>query len=320
MPEIMAALSAFVIYQIDLLFFLFIVPFQVLVLAAGKSNIKFLKSVSVFLLFFVIQKIATKMTERSLAEAGMILIMLAGLYIVNFIFVSGRRILALYLFGAVSSIVLLPVLLNWFKSPEVNEAFITLVRAYNESLLESSQGGLDENSLYLYGEKFLKVVKFLFLSSFSIMLQSVILLNWYFGHSIDERIKKEKSMQLRLSNFRLPEWFIWTLFVPVTLILFISVLRNAGFMDEGGWFLFTIINLALVSAEIISIQGVAIILHRYLKGKRTSSNLIGLIILGFMIPAVNIVLMILLPGLGILENWITLRKTEGVKNDESNPL
>ncbi len=132
------------------------------------------------------------------------------------------------------------------------------------------------------------------------------------GRFVDER------KDMGIMYFRIPGWFVYPF-----LGLWACVLAF-HFVDVPVQLLLAIMNLAMMASAIYGLQGFSIVyfnLKKRLENLRAIRLFFVFAILMFFFVGANLILWFGLPLLGVLENWIVLRKRkQGVYTNEDHSL
>jgi len=205
-------------------------------------------------------------------------------------------IVLVYLSGSVDGIVAAQV--------ELLQSLLTAVNATEDEILALTDLAM---RIFLSG----------FLFGFFILLVG----NWWVGtrFALRERFalrgSNEVAERLRsfsIVRFRMPVVMVWVVIAAWGAVL-LSMLVDVG------WLSFVILNLAFLTLAMYSIQGLAVIWHlldrRKVSRVRRISLAVGLVI-GLLIPGLNIVFLLGLPGLGISEVWVNYHRFERDGDDK----
>ncbi|ADN02257.1 hypothetical protein STHERM_c13160 [Spirochaeta thermophila DSM 6192] len=134
-------------------------------------------------------------------------------------------------------------------------------------------------------------------SSLVVWYMVILAGNWYFGWLLSH---PGRSL---LAGFRAPAWFLWWF-----LLSFAGFLLER-FVDLPLGLAFAVRNAFAMGLVIYGVQGVGVLsFHlRRLFPRGGSVALIGLCVVSLLIPGMNLLVGVLLPGLGIAEYWLVLR-------------
>lgn len=143
----------------------------------------------------------------------------------------------------------------------------------------------------------------------------VLLVNWWFGTRLAFRgrnsVSSEHAVAIRLAQFqlgtfRLPVNLIWLLIGSWGGVLLSMVV-------ELEWFAYVLWNLALVALGFYGVQGLALLWYflqrrRLPRGARLGVALALIVVL--LMPGINLIVLIGLPGLGASEIWVNYHRFE----------
>ena len=109
-----------------------------------------------------------------------------------------------------------------------------------------------------------------------------------------------------LGAYRVPHPGLWVFLISWSAIL-LDLVVGIGFLRYVAW------NFGMVMLVLYGVQGVGVVRH-WLVSRGVSGWLrvalgVGLILTLFW-PGVNLIVMILVPGIGVSETWIQYRKSE----------
>ncbi|MCR5731456.1 MAG: hypothetical protein K6G51_00730 [Sphaerochaetaceae bacterium] len=151
-----------------------------------------------------------------------------------------------------------------------------------------------------------------------VALSSLVSISNAFLASISARYFYDDEKDKRIMFFRIPSWFIYPFLGLWACIL------SFNFVEVPASVLVAVMNLALFTMVIYGLQGFAIV---YFNLKKRYENLrvirlfLLMSLLMLLFVGANLILWIGLPLLGVLENWIPLRKRkQGVYTNEDHSL
>jgi hypothetical protein len=126
---------------------------------------------------------------------------------------------------------------------------------------------------------------------------------------------RERLRTFRVVRFRLPVAAVWVLIAAWAAVLG-SVLLDLGWLDFAIW------NLAFLALAVYAIQGLAILWHLLERRKVRRGTRIGIavaLVVGLLVPGLNLVFLLGVPGLGISEVWVDYHRFErSGEEDEGN--
>jgi len=150
----------------------------------------------------------------------------------------------------------------------------------------------------------ISIVKKSFLLVFAVQFG----MSFGFAWELYKRRGDRRSESL-LTAVKLPEWMIWPFLISWVLVL-LDILFKLGGITLIGW------NIGLVLALCYMLNGLALYQHIVqAKRNRTVSGFkLSLLVLLFQfVPVVNILVLVLLTGLGVSELWISYNRNNEVK-------
>jgi hypothetical protein len=137
------------------------------------------------------------------------------------------------------------------------------------------------------------------------MMMAVMGFAFYVVLSFQSR-GSEEPFVVRFSRIRLPEYGIWAFLGGWTLVL-VLMLAKGGYLPRA-----LTIQCALSISMLYAIQGFAIILFHLVKRNlihRAGRLGFMVVILMFLVPGLNLLVVFALPLLGVTETWIAYRRT-----------
>lgn len=320
---IILVFSSIVLYQFDVLYILFIIPLHIIGLVKDKKTTLYavctVSAVIFFEEFFRLNGIEVKENWLLLSIGFFTPISLLIASAIYFAFTDLRKVFRFCISlspAAVGGFFLLQayqkheelalLLKNLFG--EFYYSFMTNGNSVNNSIVDSNQTLLLTEQLETIVQLSESLIQRGFLPMVMILLGVSIMLS----EIISQR--KLQVKKLSLTNFRLPEIFLWPSLVLWAVMLIDTV---TGFQN----ILIIIWNLGLCCLVLYAVQGVSIIYFigekKRVGGGRRSVVLILLLLL---FPGMNVLVMIIIPILGISELWVKYRLEQDLKEslDEDN--
>lgn len=267
----------------------------------------------VLFFIFVFAVISTRKIENGTLRGTLLLLemvvpalLMTGLAAVNahneYIHRNLYKLLAATIITGLVSIVIIVLMMR-------SEAYINFIKDQMDLMLEAfSQAFTTEGTAgMMFGgmfttERIFEMARKILLRNYLFLYFMMLVGNWRAGTAIGKRSIGESVTPF--SGFSLPDFFIWPLLISWTGVLFDSLI-GAGFLSYIFW------NSGLVFLFLYGLQGFAIIRHLFEKYSvsRGLRFLFGFgVVILFMIPGLNFLLLIGIPGLGVSELWIKLRK------------
>ncbi len=310
----LVSLSLF-LYKVGLLFFLFLVPLQVIYEKRGLKQL--LYSCAVFIgasILFALSSISRLETRDVsgilfLLEIGIPGLFILGIVLVNSTVFPWKR--NLYkLLGSVGAAALISIPLILYVSRNegftsfFNNQFRQMMNLFN--LQVTGEGSFEASVMdrMFQTEEFLAFLRDMVFKNYVFIFFTILSANWWLGSSIVRRYRG--LARFSVVTFRNPDIFIWPLLISWALVL-VDTVAGIGPLSYLFW------NSALICLFLFGLQGVGIVKHLFARyhvprGLRLLLSFI-LIIVTFL-PGVNIVVFIGIPGLGVSELWIKYRKLE----------
>ena len=321
------ALVAVLFFRFGLLLLVFLIPIQISWVRRGERA--GLLSSGIFLGALALLKVVDYLRIRSMLDgsgSGMGLLFLdivlpvaflAGLYLLNTprltirVAEGVRELNVVERFGAAvltAAIIYVPTIVLVYLSGSVDgivaaqvellRSLLTVVNATEEEILAMT-----------------KLVIRIFLSGFVFGFFIMLVGSWWVGTKLALRERfalqgpnevAERLRSFSITQFRLPVVMIWVVIAAWGAAL-LSMLVDVG------WLSFVIWNLALLTLAMYAIQGLAVIWHLLDRRKVARVRRLGLavaLIIGLLIPGLNLVFLLGLPGLGISEVWVNYHRFE----------
>jgi hypothetical protein len=299
-------------YKLGIFFLLFLVPLQVLYVRRGLTTQLYSFGIVLFFIF-LFAVISTRKIENGTLRGTLLLLemvvpalLMTGLAVVNahneYIHRNLYKLLAATIITGLVSIVIIVLMVR-------SEAYINFIKDQMDLMLEAfSQAFTTEGTAgMMFGgmlttERIFEMARKILLRNYLFLYFMMLVGNWRAGTAIGKRSIGESVTPF--SGFSLPDFFIWPLLISWTGVLFDSLI-GTGFFSYIFW------NSGLVFLFLYGLQGFAIIRHLFEKYSvsRGLRFLFGFgVVILFMIPGLNFLLIIGIPGLGVSELWIKLRK------------
>ncbi len=216
---------------------------------------------------------------------------------------DGHRLLYRYLASSLFGVVASVVIVIWFSS--ATEAMIRVDTLMNESFrtlfaqFSGSQVPYEGTVNLLY-----RTMVMMLGAVLAPMTMILVGFASYVALSFQSRGSEEPFIA-SFSRTRLPENLIWPFLGSWTLVLF-CILIKSGYVA-----LALSIQIALSVSVLYAVQGFAIILFHLVKrglAHRAGRLVFMAVILIFLVPGLNLLVVFALPLLGVTETWITYRR------------
>ncbi len=318
-------LASVLMFRFGLLRLLFLVPIQLVWIRRGEQAA--ISSSAVTLLGIAAASAASVMQVSAVAggaralvvlDVVFVLAMLAGLFTMNSPRVrvqvgegsreltTAERAIATVLLGAA---LLGPVLL-WISRGATADQLIAVQVELIRPLLEATGATTDE--VWALTELVVGAILSGVLFGFLLLVAA----NWWVGMLVAFRTRlrlpagnpvMERLSSYAPAQFVLPAWFVWALIVA-----WAGVLGSIVFDFQGLSYVFW--NAGFVTLALYAMQGISILLHfaeRRKLARGTRMMFAAGLVLGLLIPGLNIVIGLGLPGLGVSEMWVDFHRLKG---------
>ena len=299
---VFAAVASFLIFQLSLFFYLFTIPVFYMGRKYGWHTSLVLAAV---LLAAVTVQLVVKMRgfEDSQLKGFIVIyglsypvMLLAGTAVVTVF--SGRSLYKMLAATALFAAAGIPAILIFSGNDHV-VSFLKEQIAYVTGIIlgnESSLASMDLKSSDLMN--MVKVIAFRdFIAAYFYLLAGC----WYLSDLFFA--KRQKTGGFSFENFDFPDWFVWILIVSLSGVL-------ADHLFTLGWAGYISWNAALIMMLMYGIKGVGLIsflLKKYNVTKQKRRSLIMILFILFLIPGLNLVVLLGIPGFGISEIWVRYR-------------
>ncbi len=318
LEPLLAIIASVIIYQFNMLFFVFTVPLHML--ALRKDLRSFLTAAGIVLAFILLQE-----TVRNLGfglSRQDILIVAIGLYGPIFLLFAAvwfhslqaymdrfYRFIGSWILPALTGFTLIMIYEGdsqtaIYTRELIEEQFSLLLQVGQEIGYGDVLNTFNPEFLYTF---VLEVIKRGFLPSLVIQMGLCL----YLGYQINAKIGKTEKVQV--IRFKVPETILWPFLIAWTLVLMTSFLE-LGILGIIGW------NIGLSLAVLYFLQGISIFIFQMRTkgvGMKNRSVVLWTIIL-LLLPGINILAMVGIPLFGISEIWIHYRDVNKEKLHENN--
>ncbi|MBN2050108.1 MAG: DUF2232 domain-containing protein [Spirochaetales bacterium] len=308
-------LAAVAFSQMNILFFFFLVPLQIVFHRRDFFSYG-LSGAVVLLLIVLFSLLRVRMVESALLKQGLLLmelafpfLLLAGGAWVNYSVHLGYRNLYRLLFAAAGAAVIsVPAILVLTKNRELmnllQEQFTAVAKVFLSNFQQADNFESSVLSGVLAPERMLEYTTKVFFKSYVFFYFFILAGCAQVSDLIMMRIRG--VYYRRLDTFRVPDFFIWPLLVGWAGVL-LDTWKGIGVAGYVFW------NGALVFLFLYGLQGIGVLralLHRY-RVPMFVRLFIGLIcVMILMRPGLNLIVFIGIPGLGVSELWIRYRRNQ----------
>jgi hypothetical protein len=134
--------------------------------------------------------------------------------------------------------------------------------------------------------------------------------SWWSGNRLAFRLGRISGEEGRGNDWDFPDSFVWLLFIPLTVLLAGRLLGQRGISFPGGPLEYLISNLLLIMGGLYGIKGIGIIggfLRKWNIPRQFRVLFVILTAFLIAVPGVNLVVIILIAGLGVSELWVNYR-------------
>ncbi|MEE8441774.1 MAG: DUF2232 domain-containing protein [Spirochaetia bacterium] len=319
------AVAAVLLFRSGLLLLVFLIPIQIVWVRrgerAGLLSSGFFLGALAFLKFVDYLRIRSMLNGAS-GGLGLLFLdivlpvaFLAGLYLLN----TPRLIMrvadgvhelsVVERFGATvltAAIIYVPTIVLVYLSGSVDGIIAAQVELIS-SLLIVVDATADEILALT------RLVIRIFLSGFLFGFFIILVGGWWLGTglALGKRLAlpgpnevAERLRMLSITRFCVPGVMIWIVIAAWGAVL-VSMLVDVG------WLSFVMWNFAFLTLAMYAIQGLAVIWHLLDRRKIARAQRVGLavaLVIGLLIPGLNLVFLLGLPGLGISEVWVNYHR------------
>jgi hypothetical protein len=315
---ILLAGSSILLYHLGLGIVFFLIPLQILAARRGGWSMPAAGAVTfAFLLAEATSRfLMTGRTEAVAVELGLGLtvafVMISGLAVVNLASLRRfRALVRLMISAGLAGLAVLPIII---LAPRLEGFRITMLNTFTEvsTILRGFSPIADTGSMgplfasLFQPETLMKLFEQVFLRSFFVMYFMLIVFQWWAGSTAAARTIPSSDPVPRLADFHLESFYLWPLIVSGAFIL-LDVTVGIWAFGYAAW------NIGLVFMFLFGIQGMAIIkflLEKYHLPRFIWAALVltlAILLVFPQYPQLNLFFMIVIPALGVSENWIRFR-------------
>ncbi len=315
---LVAVAASIILYQLNVLYFLFVIPLNILALRRSKNI--FLSAAGVVLVVVILQDMIRFSGNAVAGQNNLMLAiglygpiaLLTGTVTYHLLDASIRRLYRFIIsmgFPVMVGFVLIMVYegnssVAVSTREAVQEQLVVLFDAAKQLGYGDILAPFDPKTMY---KMVIAVIERCVLPGFAIQLGFCILL----ANRVVEY--RTKSKRIQFSKFKSPELMIWPFLISWAIVLLNNFI-DLGMLGILGW------NLGLGAALIYFIQGLTIV-EFLLKKKQVKLTkvtvVIWLVVILFM-PGINILVLIGMPLLGVSEIWIHYRDDRKENFHENN--
>lgn len=301
------------LYQLNMLI-LFLIPLEILFVRKGNRPLLY-AGIGVLAVIGIISLIRVSALQDGNIKSTLIaieillpLVFIGGLLALELPWKQNLRkihklMITTVSFGAVS----IPVFLLLSRSGELSQLLEEQINTISGIFQTSEQLPETNNaiiSILQNPEEVTELIKDILLKNFVFIYYIILSGCVWIGGSAGMRTIGVRPR--KLTEYVLPEWFIWPLLISWAIVL-LDVLLGIGALSYVGW------NAGLVMLFTFGMQGIGImqsILNRRGVPRGLRIVLAAAIVLFLLWPGVNMVIIVGLPCLGVSEVWIKYRKPQ----------
>ena len=296
-------------YNIGILSLFFAIPLQLTALDGRKRNflsVTLISSGLILLSRYIVLNTA-EYPEMIVLDIILVTAVAAALYLANYVLYGYSVPVRLGIITAASGLLLL--LLTPFTGvleEMLIDNFNRVAGTFTSLPLAAGEGGgfqIEGETLYLLLKDFFSryvLALFFFFLSYS----------WWVSYRLFLRMGNQEKITEGAANWDFPDHAVWLLFVPLTLLLGNRLMDQSGLSLLTGIPSYAVSNLLIIMGGLYAIKGIQIIQRLFRKWNIPRQlNLPLLLLLGMLIviPGVNLVLLVVMAGLGVSELWVNYR-------------
>ncbi len=321
---VFAAVST-LLYHLGMGFVLFLIPLQVVLIRRGRKSFAISLGLALTLII-VVKLILLGRTQDPaaapflLVEIATVLSLMGGLVLIQLPELSSDferyrlpRVLRLLITTGAAGVVSVPVILYLRGSEEfilrMQEIFSALASNLNRAFNEAEAFNLLSGSGMFQAESLMQISSTFLLRSFLFDYFLLLTFSWWLGTVIGARSVGKNHGLTRIVDFQLPDTYVWPLIVSLGLVL-VTLLVPVEFLEILAW------NSLLILVFLYGVAGLGI-LRFLLKKLKIPTGFRWLLIIAIIIlamtPRINLIILILVPGLGVSETWLKYRREERSK-------
>ncbi len=310
-------LSSLLLYHTGIGFVLFLVPLQIVASRRGIRGLAL--AVGVFFSVFLLIRFWPAVFSREHAlpdvlgtiEIGVAGVLLLGMIVVNVPFRRRPRTLVMILAAtALAGAAALPVAVWLSGVPAFQQAMDAMFADVSKTLSSVLAPAADTGAAAFFSQmlqpaQLRRMSEAYLLRSLLADYAIMLAFSWWAGQAASNRARALLGMEpgFRLSRFRLESAWLWPLIVSGAAVL-ADLFFGISVWAFAAW------NIGLVLLFLFGLQGLAIVLFLFEK-YRIPRLLWFLLVVGLVIlaasPGAGLFIVLLIPLLGISENWIRYR-------------
>ena len=296
-------------YNLGFFSLFYAIPLQLAALKGDKRSyisVSLLSSVMILTVRYVLLTTAD-FSELILLDFAVVAIVAAAMYIANYILFGYSIPVRIGMLTAALGILLLAAIP--FAGAVETQFSETLDKMSHLASSLSLAGGSD-GSMLIQGETLNLVIKDMFGRSVLAVFFFFMIYTWWSSSRLFLRMEKDRKKEHDSRDWDFPEQAVWLLFIPLTLILADRLLNQSGVYLLKGIPAYAVSNLLFIMSGLYGIRGIKIILQFFRRWNiPRQMNLLLILILGMLIavPGLNLILLVIVAGLGVSELWVNYR-------------
>lgn len=300
---------SFLVFQLSIVFFLFIVPVMYIGRKRGWHSVVI--TVVILLAAISVQLVVKMRVVESSELRKFVTIyglsypvaLLAGALIVSMF--SGRSLFKMLIASGLFAVVSIPFIIGYSKNSEVI-SFLKEQIGYVSHMVTAGLGkstSPDASAVLseFSPEKIVTLVKTIFLRDFVAAYFFLLSGSWFISDAA--ACRKNKSRRFKVELFTVPEWFIWIFIVSLVGLL-------VDHLIGMGWWGYLFWNSTLILLIVYGIDGVGVmrnLFKKYNVTRQKQRSVYMIIFILLIIPGINLVVLLGIPGLGVSELWVKYR-------------
>ncbi len=319
------AIASIVLYQFSMGIFFFLIPLQILIVKRGydaflyASVLTFIAVITVKLIRLGVSNLTAEVKPLMLLEILVLVSLLGGLILLNTNFKKltfNSTLIKILSITGVFGILSVPFILYYRNNVQFikfMDMVFNSISEYLKQMFGSNNTGTEAIfEKYINPKSLKETTTQIFYKSYIFDYFALIGFSWWVGTTSSVRAAtmlgtyNGETNIPRVANFKLPEYYLWPLIINFALVL-IDFKINLSAIGYIAW------NIFLILVLLYAIQGIAIInfLFKYFR-VNIGFRFIVFFTLAILLftPKINILILILIPGLGISEIWIKYREFE----------
>jgi hypothetical protein len=302
-----ASLAVTVMYNLGFLSLFYAVPLQFAALSNGRKaylSVSLVSTVLILIVRFILLS-ATGFSELIVLDAVVVAVVATGLYFANFML---QRYSVPVKLGIVTAALGLLFISAAPFADGLESRIVGSIDKMTELMNSLSIPTETEGTVLLQEETFFLMVKDVFGRSVLAVFFFFLCYSWWSSSLLYQRMGGKMTPET--TNWSLPDGAVWFLFLPLTVFLVDRLLNGSGLILLKGIPAYAVSNLLFIMGGLFGIKGLQIIRVMFRKWNvPRQMNLMLFLAMGMLavIPGVNLILLIVVAGLGVSELWVNYR-------------